>query len=88
MRADQKRKALANFRGRRLIACQAAADLLSVIEALGVEDGSELPVPRGAFCPAPSAAHKREMANAATALLRQILVWNDGQISDAKLLPF
>ncbi|RUX02345.1 hypothetical protein EOA27_32280 [Mesorhizobium sp. M2A.F.Ca.ET.037.01.1.1] len=76
-----------NYRGRRLMACQAADDLHRVIDAIGVEDGSTLPLPEG--MPAvPAPAIKREMQNGVATLLRLILLHNDGHISPQTLKRF
>jgi hypothetical protein len=74
---------LKNWRSRRLRACRAADELESIINSLGLEDGSELP-PEGGL-PTISEAHRHELRNAASLLLRMVLVANDGHISPAKL---
>lgn len=76
-----------NYRGRRLMACQAADELHRVIDAIGVEDGSTLPLPEG--MPAvPAPAIKREMQNGVATLLRLILLHNDGIVSPQTLKRF
>jgi hypothetical protein len=74
---------LKNWRSRRLRACRAADEFDSIINALGLEDGSELPPEYG--LPTISEAHRHELRNAAALLLRMVLVANDGHISPAKL---
>jgi hypothetical protein len=74
-----------NYRIRRIEAYRAFELLEKVIDNLGVEDGSQLPLPDMPLPVTPSEAHKNEMRNAATALLRTILIWNDGNVSHSKL---
>lgn len=81
MDLEQERRMLQNYRGRRLLACRAMATIEQVITHIGCEDGSQLPIPDHTMPPAPSAARKREMKNIASALLRMILVENDGMVS-------
>ncbi|TIV60312.1 hypothetical protein [Mesorhizobium sp.] len=76
-----------NYRGRRLMVCHAADDLHRAIDALGVEDGSQLPPPEG-LPTKPSPAIKRELQNSVANLLRLILLHNDGQISHQTLKRF
>lgn len=84
----EAKRQLLNYRGRRLRACNAAEDLVAIIEALGVEDGSQLP-PVDATLPAPpSAQQKAELQNTVATLLRTILIWNDGQVSPQRLPRF
>jgi hypothetical protein len=75
---------LKNWRSRRLRACRAAEEFESIISALGLEDGSELPPADGGL-PTISEAHRRELKNATALLLRMVLIANDGQVSPAKL---
>jgi hypothetical protein len=91
---ERENQELQNWRGRRMRACRAAQDLHNIIEALGVEDGSQLPAVRDPsvreqhFTPAPSAAQKAELQNMAANLLRMVLLWNDGQVSPSQLNRF
>jgi hypothetical protein len=87
MDLDEKRRLLGNWRGRRLLACWATDLLRDVITALANDDGSHLP-PDGGMPTPPSAAHIREMENQATALMRTILLWNDGAVSPHSLRSF
>lgn len=74
-----------NYRIRRIEAYRAAELLYKVIENLGVEDGSCLPLPDMPTPVAPSDQHKNEMKNAVTTLLRTVLIWNDGNVSQSGL---
>lgn len=74
-----------NYRIRRIEAYRALELLEKVIDNLGVEDGACLPLPDMPLPVTPSAAHKAEMKNTATALLRTILIWNDGNVSRSGL---
>lgn len=74
-----------NYRIRRIEAYRAFELLEKVIDNLGVEDGSQLPLPDMPLPVTPSDQHKNEMKNAATALLRTILIWNDGNVSRSEL---
>jgi hypothetical protein len=74
-----------NYRIRRIEAYNAFELLEKVIDNLGVEDGSQAPLPDMPLPVTPSDAHKNEMKNAATALLRMILIWNDGNVSRSGL---
>ncbi len=88
------------WRGRRYVACQAVADLQTVIAHLGVDNRKDPPptVVTGAQTdnpitttpplPVPTAAQVNELKNLATVLLRSILAANDGQTSPAKLQSF
>lgn len=88
MASDSREKMLKNFRGRRILACNAEQTLHSVIENLGVDDGSQIPL-READQPAvPADAVKLELKNAATNLLRLILAHNDGGCSPDYLKRF
>lgn len=77
-----------NYRIRRIEAYRAAELLEKVIENLGVEDGTCLPLPDTPPPLTPSDAHKAEMKNAVTTLLRTILLWNDGNVSPSRLQRF
>jgi hypothetical protein len=79
---------LLNYRSRRLEACRAADKLHDVIGNLGLEDGSQLPIPGEHFKPRPSAAVLRELQNQVATLLRMVLLFNDGQISHQELRRF
>lgn len=85
---EEHQKMFQNYRGRRYIACRAVADLWSVIENLGIEDGSQLPMPDRPFNPVPSEQVRAELQNMANALLRMTLILNDGQVSHSKLNAF
>lgn len=85
MTLEERRRMQRNYRGRRLLACRAAEALHEVIEALGEDDGSELPPVNATLPPTPSEAQKRELQNMAANLLRMILLLNDGQISPQTL---
>lgn len=74
-----------NYRIRRIEAYRAFELLEKVIDNLGVEDGSQLPLPDMSLPVTPTEAHKNEMKNAATTLLRTILIWNDGNVSRSEL---
>lgn len=74
-----------NYRIRRIEAYRGFELLEKVVDNLGVEDGSQLPLPDRPRPVTPSDAHKNEMKNAATALLRMILIWNDGNVSPSGL---
>lgn len=78
---------LGNWRGRRLLACNAADDLCGVIAALASDDGSHLP-PDGGLPAPPSAAQIREMQNQVIAIFRTVVLWNDGSLSNQKLQRF
>lgn len=82
---DDKQRMLQNYRGRRLMACRAADDLHSIIEKIGVEDGSELPIPGCEHKPAPDRLLIRELQNTTANLLRLILILNDGGVSSQEL---
>lgn len=83
----EDRERLSNWRGRRLYACRANDEIHNLIEMLGVEDGSQLPLP-GGYAAAPMEIQKEEMKNLATTLMRMILIWNDGHVSSSKLNRF
>lgn len=85
---EEHRQMFKNYRGRRYIACRAIDDLKTVIENLGVEDGSVLPIPDQSFKPAPSKQVVAELQNMAATLLRMTLILNDGQVSSRKLESF
>lgn len=87
MDLDDRRRMRQNWRGRRLLACRFADELSEVIEALGVEDGSELPPAEGFPAP-PTDQQKLELQNATAVLLRMVLQWNDGHVSPSKLQRF
>ena len=74
-----------NYRIRRLEAYRAAELLEKVIDNLGVEDGTCLPLPDMPPPLTPNDAHKAEMKNQVTSLLRTILLWNDGNVSSSRL---
>jgi hypothetical protein len=88
MDLEEKRRLRRNYRGRRLLACRAADDLHEIIEALGEDDGTHLPLPDVAMPPPPSLAQKRELQNMAATLLRMILILNDGQVSPQEVRRF
>lgn len=77
-----------NYRGRRFYACRAIDDLKIVIDRLGIEDGSQLPIPDKKFNPRPSDQIIAELKNQATSLLRLVLILNDGQVSADTLNGF
>jgi ParB-like nuclease domain len=77
-----------NYRIRRLEACQAVDVLEKVIDNLGIEDGTCLPLPDMPPPLTPNDAHKAEMKNAVANLLRTILLWNDGNVSASRLRRF
>lgn len=83
--SDEER--LGNWRTRRLLACTLVADLRTVIEHLGTDDGSELPPSDSAAAPITDDM-RRELSNAATVLLRQVLLFNDGRVSPAVMRKF
>ncbi|MCP1932494.1 hypothetical protein [Bradyrhizobium elkanii] len=74
-----------NYRIRRIEAYRAFELLEKIIDNLGVEDGTCLPLPDMPLPVTPSEAHKNELKNAATTLLRTILIWNDGNVSPSGL---
>lgn len=74
-----------NYRIRRIEAYRAFELLEKVIDNLGVEDGTCPPLPDFPLPDTPSEAHKNELKNAATTLLRTILIWNDGNVSRSGL---
>jgi hypothetical protein len=84
---SQEQRMLSNYRGRRIVAFQAAEMLDKVVKNLGVEDGSQLPLEDG-LPPAPSEAVRGELLNGISHLLRLILVLNDGHVSSDKLKRF
>lgn len=79
---------LKNYRGRRYLACTLIEKLGEVIDHLGEEDGSVLPIPDTRFPEPPSPRQKDELQNLATVLLRQIIQWNDGGMSPQRLPRF
>ncbi len=86
MDVAEKNQLVQNWRGRRYLACRAADDLLKVAEALGVDDGSELPPPNG--LPTVTEAVKAELQNQITSALRLLLALNDGNVSPSRLNRF
>ncbi|MBZ9888077.1 hypothetical protein LB559_09010 [Mesorhizobium sp. BR1-1-3] len=74
---------LNNWRSRRLYACRAADEMERIINALGLEDGSELP-PDGGL-PTVSENHRNELRNLTALWLRMVLAANDGHVSPSKL---
>ena len=74
-----------NYRIRRIEAYRAFELLEKIIDNLGVEDGTCLPLPDMPLPVTPSEAHKNELKNAATTLLRTILIWHDGNVSPSGL---
>jgi hypothetical protein len=74
-----------NYRIRRIEAYRGFELLEKVVDNLGVEDGSQAPLPDMPLPVTPSEAHKNELKNAATTLLRTILIWNDGNVSQSGL---
>lgn len=87
-RMEDKDKSFNNYRGRRYYACTSIADLEKAIDRLGVEDGSELPIPDRQFSPRPSDQVIAELKNQARCLLRMVLILNDGHVSSSKLDAF
>lgn len=87
-RAADKKTSFNNYRGRRYYACRAIGDLEDVIDKLGIEDGSQLPIPDRQFSPRPSDQVIAELKNHARVLLRMVLIFNDGHVSADKLNGF
>ena len=83
----ERKRLIACWRGRRLLACTAASELHESIAGLAADDGSDLP-PDGGLPAPPSAAQIRELQNATANLLRMILLWNDGRVSPSELNRF
>ncbi len=84
MEIEDRERLQRNWRGRRLLACRLVGDLEQVIDHLGDDDGSQLPLPDG--MPAkPTEGVKSELRNSAVNLLRLILLHNDGRVSPDKL---
>ncbi|MGY4288840.1 hypothetical protein ACVWXO_008060 [Bradyrhizobium sp. LM2.7] len=77
-----------NYRARRLYAYNHAEALCRIIDALGSEDGTQLPIPDHEMPKAPSDTVKRELKNQVAALLRTILAHNDGVLSPQSLPTF
>lgn len=86
MELAEQRRLLTGWRGRRLLACRAACVLEEVIENLGADDDVDPPPDRG--LPAFQTAMQHELHNSVSALLRMILLMNDGQVSPQKLRRF
>lgn len=84
---EEKLRMIKNWRGRRLVACQAFDDIIRVIEALGEDDGRHPPPSDSEPLPVNDAL-KDELVNSAANLMRLILLHNDGQISPSKLNRF
>lgn len=78
---------LKGFRGRRLLACNAIGMIDRVIEHLSADNGADLP-PAGGLPSPPSPQQIQELQNMAASLLRNILLWNDGNKSHQKLNRF
>jgi hypothetical protein len=78
---------LTNWRGRRLLACQAIDTLDRVIANLAADDNTYL-APVGGLLTPPTNAMIKEMQNTAANLLRIILLWNDGSVSEDRLQRF
>jgi len=74
-----------NWRGRRLLVCQAADSFRAAVQHINDHDGKfaldHVPPPV-------SESMKNEMINLVHVLLRMVLVANDGQISDSRLNAF
>lgn len=85
---NERERMLKNYRGRRYMVCTAIADVRAVIDSLGIEDGSVLPPVDGEFNPVPPKQVRDELNNMATALLRLVLILNDGHVSADKLNAF
>lgn len=84
----KERDELGNYRGRRLVACQAVDKLHAVVEAIDRDDGSQLPIP-GRTMPGPlQEAMRNELFNAVALTLRLILTANDGGCSPQRLPRF
>ncbi len=84
-RHDRNKDMIKNWRGRRLLACEAATTLHRIIDELQADDGKH---PRDEAPSIPSEALRREMQNTVANLLRTILLHNDGQVSPQTLLRF
>jgi hypothetical protein len=85
---DRDGEMLKNYRGRRYLICTLINDIGKVIDHLGEEDGTQLPIPGTKFPEPPSQRHKDELHNLATVLLRQVIQWNDGGMSPHRLQRF
>lgn len=84
MTLDERNRMLKNWRGRRLLACQAADLLHEVAGALAEDDGSQ-PPPPGAQLPTTTESQRRELQNAVALVLRMTLLMNDGSVSHQEL---
>lgn len=84
---DEEKRLRSNWRGRRLLACRAVDQLTGVIAHLGEDDGTTLP-PEGGLPTPPTDSLRAEIENAATNLLRLVLIHNDGHVSPHSLRAF
>lgn len=83
---NEEKRLLSSYRGRRYLACRALDQVKSIIDYIGVEDGSDIVLPpEGGLPPVPSDQVKTEMKNLTSVLLRLILTHNDGHVSKQEL---
>lgn len=82
---DDADKMVKGWRGRRLLACRMLDIVDDIIENLDTHPPDEDPAPSGGFPHPPTAMQKQEMKNQVTSLLRSILLWNDGHVSQQEL---
>lgn len=82
---EPMRDEVKHWRGRRLVACQAADQLRSVVTHLDQDDGR---YPRTAVPPIVAPNQQNELINLINVTLRMILVANDGEISQVRLQTF